>query len=82
MSRSTPSHDRRLCTVIADRVRAKRIAAGLSQEELGERAHIHRTYIGAVERGEKNITVATLAKVARALRCKLTDLLPSNIDAL
>lgn len=65
---------------IAERVRAKRMAAGLSQEQLGERAHIHRTYIGAVERAEKNVTVATLAKVARALRCKLTDLLPGDVN--
>ncbi len=57
------------------------MAAGLSQEQLGERAHLHRTYIGAVERAEKNITVATLAKVARALRCNLADLLPGGVDA-
>jgi len=57
------------------------MAAKLSQEQLGERAHIHRTYIGAVERAEKNVTVATLAKVARALHCKLADLLPENVDA-
>ncbi len=81
MSKSRSSLDRRLSNAIAERVRAKRTAAGLSQEELGARANIHRTYIGALERGEKSVTVATLAKVARALGCKLTDLVPGNGDA-
>jgi transcriptional regulator with XRE-family HTH domain len=71
----------RLAKVIGARVHAKRLAAGLSQEQLGEHADIHRTYIGAVERGEKNVTVVTLAKIARALRCKLTDLLAGDVDA-
>jgi len=54
---------------------------GVSQEALGEKANIHRTYIGAVERGEKNVTVVTLAKIAHALHCKLSDLLPDGVDA-
>lgn len=48
-------------------IKEERIAQGLSQEELGYRAGVHRTYVGAVERGEKNITIDTLEKIAKAL---------------
>ena len=81
MNKAPPSLERKLAKVIGARVSAKRLAAGLSQEQLGERADIHRTYIGAVERGEKNVTVVTLAKIAHALRCKLADLLSGDVDA-
>ncbi len=40
---------------------------GWSQEELAERANVHRTYVGMIERAEKNITLANIEKVARAL---------------
>ncbi len=52
---------------IAERIRQKREQFGYSQERLAERAGIHRTYIGAVERGEKNVTVVMLDRIARAL---------------
>ncbi len=53
-------------------IRALRDERGFSQEALGERAGLHRTYIGALERGEKSVTVATLAKIAQALGVTLT----------
>lgn len=81
MTRLTPSLERQLRQTIAERIRARRMAVGVSQEALGEKANIHRTYIGAVERGEKNVTVVTLAKIAHALHCKLSDLLPDGVDA-
>lgn len=51
----------------------KRIERGLSQEKLAEMADLHRTYIGMIERGEKNITVLNLGKVAAALGLSLPE---------
>ncbi len=53
-----------------------RKSQGISQEELGLRLSLHRTYIGMVERGERNPTIRTLYKVAKALKVKGGDLLP------
>ena len=49
------------------RVRTLRNALGLSQEKLAEKAGVHRTYIGMIERGEKNITLSNIEKIACAL---------------
>lgn len=65
---------------IADRVRQLRISKGWSQEELAAQCGLHRTYVGAVERAERNITVGTLYKLAGALDCNVTDLLSLNVN--
>lgn len=44
-----------------------RLDAGVSQEELARRAGMHRTYIGGIERGERNVSFANLLKIAQAL---------------
>ena len=49
------------------KVRALREKQAVSQEELGRLAKLHRTYIGMIERGEKNITLENIEKIARAL---------------
>lgn len=49
------------------RLRAIREAAGISQEELADRADLHRTYVGSVERGERNISLANIHRLADAL---------------
>jgi transcriptional regulator with XRE-family HTH domain len=49
------------------RVRAERERLGMSQEELATRAGIHRTYLGGAERGERNIGLLNLLRIARAL---------------
>jgi transcriptional regulator with XRE-family HTH domain len=56
------------------RVRQERLERGLSQERLGELAHVHRTYVGMIERAEKNITLTNMEKLARALGMKVNDL--------
>jgi len=49
------------------KVRAERAKLGLSQEGLASRAGVHRTYIGMIERAEKNITLENIEKIAKAL---------------
>ncbi len=56
------------------RVRKERIKQGLSQEELATRAGVHRTYIGMIERAEKNITLENIEKLCKALNLKLRDI--------
>ena len=56
-------------------VRRRREQLGLSQEELGGLAALHRTYIGSIERGEKNISVVSLVRVARVLQTTPSELL-------
>ena len=58
-------------------IRAKREALGLSQEGLSFECGLHRTYIGAVERGEKNLTLRNAVRLAQGLGCKASDLLLS-----
>lgn len=56
------------------KVRALREAKGYSQEALGDAAGLHRTYIGSIERGEQNISLDNIAKIAKALKLPLQDL--------
>ena len=56
------------------KVKALRLERGISQEKLGELAKVHRTYVGMIERGEKNITLGNIHKIANALKVKPCDL--------
>ena len=55
------------CAAFGRAVRKYRLQKGLSQEGLAERAAIHRTYIGGIERGERNPTLLMIHRLARAL---------------
>jgi transcriptional regulator with XRE-family HTH domain len=61
-----------------DNVRKKRTTLKMSQQELGNVADLHRTYIGMIERAEKNITLLNAEKIAEALNIKITQLLEDN----
>lgn len=56
-----------------NKVRDERAKLDISQEQLASRAGVHRTYIGMIERGEKNITLENIEKVAGALGLKISD---------
>lgn len=56
-------------------VQQHRKALGLSQEQLADKAGVHRTYIGMIERAEKNITLCNMDKIAKALELDIKDLL-------
>lgn len=55
------------------RIRTYRQRCGMTQEELAEKAEVHHTYIGQVERGEKNLTIVTLEKILSALGVTFTE---------
>lgn len=55
-------------------IREIRINKGLSQEELAEKAGLHRTYIGMIERAERNITLMNIQKIANALDEKISNI--------
>jgi transcriptional regulator with XRE-family HTH domain len=61
--------------VLGDRVRCLRVSLGLSQERLADVAGLHRTYVGGVERGERNATIEVVAQLAQALGVVPADLL-------
>lgn len=56
-----------LLSMFGDHVREIRKSKGLSQEALAEKVGIHRTYVGMIERGEKNITLLNIIKISSAL---------------
>lgn len=57
-----------------DNVRAKREALNLSQEQLAERADLDRTYISGIERGVRNLSLLSAVRLAKALKCSVSDL--------
>ncbi len=63
------------------KVREERLKRGYSQEHLAALASLHRTYIGMIERAEKNITLENIGKIAKALDLKIVDLLQNVEDA-
>ena len=61
--------------IFAENLRKARLAKGLSQEDLAELAGLHRTYVGSVERAERNISIDNMERLAAALDASLTSLL-------
>lgn len=64
-----------LVAIFANNVRRKRLELELSQEELAELAGVHRTYIGMLERSEKNVTIYNIWRLASALQIEPSQLL-------
>lgn len=57
-----------------NRVREERLKQELSQESFAEKVGVHRTYIGMIERAEKNITIENIEKIANALNINISEL--------
>jgi transcriptional regulator with XRE-family HTH domain len=60
--------------ILGEAIRVERLKAGLTQEELAEKADLSLNYIGNIERAEYQITVETLAKIAKALKTNVSEL--------
>jgi transcriptional regulator with XRE-family HTH domain len=63
---------------LGGRLRALREAAGLTQEELADSAGLHRTYVGQIERGGRNLTYKNVLRLARGLGVEPESLMPGD----
>lgn len=75
METSYTIEDKELLQKVGERIRHLRVKAGLSQEKLSFECNLDRTYIGSVERGERNIAIINLNKLAQALNVSISELL-------
>ena len=64
-----------ILNIFGENVRKYRRLLNISQEELADKADLHRTYIGMIERAEKNITLINIEKIANALEISINELL-------
>ncbi len=64
-----------LATRVGQAIRTRRLATAMSQDALADRIGMHRAYYAAIERGEKNVTLATLSRIAIGLECSCWVLL-------
>lgn len=71
-----PITHRNILEKFGERLQKVRKSQGISQEELASKLAMHRTYIGMIERGERNPTIRTLYKIAKTLKVPASDLLP------
>ena len=68
-----------VCKAFGNSVRSRRAAIGFSQEKLASKCGLHRTYIGSVERGERNVGLENIVRIACALQVR-PQILLVNID--
>ncbi len=70
----SPMVKKTILVKFGEKVRDLRKQKGLSQEQLSFEADLHRTYIGMIERAEKNITLTNIEKIAKALEVNISEL--------
>jgi len=61
--------------VLGKNIRRKRKEMNISQEKLAELCGLHRTYVGAIERGERNVSLENMHRIAKALNLPISELL-------
>jgi transcriptional regulator with XRE-family HTH domain len=66
--------DKQFLRELGSRIRELRLARKWSQADLGRRCDLHRTFIGSVERGERNLSALNLRRIAKVLRVSMADL--------
>jgi transcriptional regulator with XRE-family HTH domain len=71
------SRKRNVRQIFGQNLRRKRETLGISQEDLAEKAGLHRTYIGSVERGERNVSIDNMERLAVAVGSNIEQLLES-----
>lgn len=76
--KAAPSTLRR---TVADNVRRLRRGLEMSQEDLAAEAQLHRTYVGAIERAERNLSLDNIERLALALKVKPADLLTAPLES-
>ena len=64
--------------IYGDRLRQIRTEKGVSQEALAASAELHRTYVSSVERGERNVSLVNIARLAEALGVPIRDFFPAK----
>jgi transcriptional regulator with XRE-family HTH domain len=69
-------------SLLGFRIRELRLARGLTQEQLGELCELHRTFIGSVERGERNVSILNLRLIAKVLRVPMAELIVESKDGV
>ncbi len=74
MNRNYSKDENNFLKKIGSQIRALRTESGLSQEELAFKCDLDRTYIGSVERGERNISILNLRKIAKALSININEI--------
>lgn len=74
MARREPKKPARIQAVLGRRIRSLRERKDWSQERLAEEADLHRTYVGGIERGERNVSVANVERIATSLGVAVRDL--------
>lgn len=71
------SRKRNVRQIFGQNLRRHRERLGISQEDLAEKANLHRTYIGSVERGERNVSIDNMERLALAVDSTIQELLKS-----
>jgi transcriptional regulator with XRE-family HTH domain len=70
----TSLDDKKFLQRLGERIRKRREERGLTQQQLGDQCELHRTFVGSVERGERNVSILNLRLMAAVLRVHLNDL--------